>query len=294
MKDLHNAAICIINTSMNDTSNQQGIVAIINNPRDFTILQEHHWYRIPVASAPKPWPPKWLAFYQTKVFKQEAYAIRYYGQVRLIDRVSRRELFPNEYESAKADKQYYQVHLDRIETLPQPIPSLRWRRIVFIPTTWRKFTQAGEINDLYNESPLEDILWVEMKRLKINAERQYDVKIAEKRYFLDFAVFCNEGKIDVETDGDTWHANRERAGLDNVRNNAVETEKWNVLRFNTAQVKEDQAEYCVKGITKMVNKLGGLSDKGLVPPRYFTTPEGITEQTSMFEETPRYDLEDDL
>jgi hypothetical protein len=31
--------------------------------------------------------------------------------------------------------------------------------------------QALEINDLYDESPLEDRLWAEFKRLQISAER---------------------------------------------------------------------------------------------------------------------------
>ncbi len=34
---------------------------------------------------------------------------------------------------------------------------------------------------------------------------------------LDFAIDCARGRIDVETDGDTWHANSERAALDNRR-----------------------------------------------------------------------------
>jgi hypothetical protein len=35
-----------------------------------------------------------------------------------------------------------------------------------------KFLKAEEINDLYNEGPLEDKLWYEFKREKIEAERQ--------------------------------------------------------------------------------------------------------------------------
>jgi hypothetical protein len=40
------------------------LVAILNSPADFALLRDESWYRIPVASAPKPWPPKWLAFDQ--------------------------------------------------------------------------------------------------------------------------------------------------------------------------------------------------------------------------------------
>ncbi len=86
-------------------------------------------------SAPKAWPPRWLAFYQTKVFGEDAYAVRYYGRVRRIDCVPRRVLFPAEFPNGKTDQLYYQVHLDHLEKLDQPIRSARLRRIVFIPTT---------------------------------------------------------------------------------------------------------------------------------------------------------------
>ena len=76
------------------------LIAILNEPRHFHIVREHGWYRIPVASADKRlkdrWPPRWLAFYQTKVFGDEAFAINYYARVRDIRRVTRRDLFPTE------------------------------------------------------------------------------------------------------------------------------------------------------------------------------------------------------
>ncbi len=221
------------------------LVAILNNKADFALLNEHKWYRIPIASAPKAWPPRWLAFYQTKVFGAEVYSIYYYGAVEAIQTVSRRELFPNELSSTKSDRKYYKVSLSGLEVLPQPILSRRWRRIVFIPTTWAKFQQAAEINDLYNESPLEDRLWAELKRLAIDAERQFRVDAGGQIYMLDFAVFCREGKIDIETDGDTWHKQPDHVARDNERNNALGQTIWQVLRFNTPVIRDQMASYCV-------------------------------------------------
>ena len=66
----------MINTT--DTLRGEVLVAIMNNKSDFAIAREEGWYRIPVVSADRflrsRWPPKWLAFYQTKVFEDEAYA----------------------------------------------------------------------------------------------------------------------------------------------------------------------------------------------------------------------------
>ena len=126
---------------MNNASNVRGevLVALLKTKADFAILQEEGWYRIPVKSAPKAWPPSWLAFYQPLAFKDDAYRIRYFGEVLDINIVSRRELFPNEFESIKSENMYYRLRIKELQELNEPIISLRPRRLVFIPTTWNKF-----------------------------------------------------------------------------------------------------------------------------------------------------------
>lgn len=262
----------------------QVLVAIMNSHRDFGILQEQLWYRIPVDTAPRRWPPKWLAFYHTKKFEEMAYTIQYYGRIRQIRVVKRRELFPNEFPNPKSDRKYYQVFLESLERLPEPIYSARWRRIVFISTTWHKFIRAKEVNDLFDESPLEDLLWQELKKQDIPAERQWHLITQDGLYVLDFALFCTEGKLDVETDGDTWHANVEAAAQDYPRDNAVQAAGWRILRFNSRQIHESAAEYCVPKVTKMIRNLGGLTDEGLVPRRFFNVPEGTAQQLTLFDE----------
>ncbi len=267
------------------------LVAIMKDKADFATLQEHKWYRIPVDSAPKRWPPHWIAFYQTKVFEQEAFAIKYFGRVRDIQIVNRRQLFPNEIPSARSEREYYQIWLDDLEHLERPIYSTRWRRIVFIPTTWRKFTQAVEINDIFDESPLEDRLWAKLKQLKISAERQWDLQVSDARYLLDFAVFCQKGSLDIETDGDTWHANRKRIPKDNQRDNALQSAAWHVLRFNGKQIRESVTEYCVPQITNTINRLGGLNDEGLVPRKFYNLPEGVGQQLTLLDKEEEINLE---
>ena len=73
------------------------LVAIIKEPSDFAIVRDQHWYRIPVNSVDKRlkkrWPPRWLAFYLTKVFGHERHAVNYYARVVDIRKVYRWELF---------------------------------------------------------------------------------------------------------------------------------------------------------------------------------------------------------
>lgn len=269
----------------------EALVALVNNWTDWRILQEQLWYRVPVASAPKRWPPRWMAFYQTKIFRDEAYAVRYFGQVKTIKRRTRRELFPDELPNAKSERVYYQVFLDALTPLPRPIVSLRLRRIVFISTTYHKLATAGEINDLYDDSPLEDALWTELKGLNLLAERQYDVATGGSQYFLDFALFCAAGKIDIETDGDSYHINAISSPADNRRNNALTTAGWRVLRFTTRQVKEEMTEYCVPLITGTVNELGGLEGQDAAPRRYYATEDGIVQQLTLFDGKTAYKTE---
>jgi hypothetical protein len=132
----------------------EALVAIVNSKLDMAIAREQHWYRIPRESVEKRlknyWAPEWLAFYQTKAFGSEAYAIHYYARVLKIQIVDRTQLFPNEPENEKSQKQYYRLDLSSLEELPQPIVSQRRRRIAFIPTTLVQLTTATEINDLYD------------------------------------------------------------------------------------------------------------------------------------------------
>jgi len=260
------------------------LVAIMKNLLDMAIAREQHWYRIPVHSVEKllkeRWPPQWLAFYQTKYFSDEAHAVNYYAQVLDIRKVVRWQLFPDEPKDEKGTRRYYQLVLSPLKRLPQPILSRRWRYIVFIPTTWEKFMSAVEINDLSDESPLEDRLWAEFKRLKIAAERQEFVKVGDRLYALDFAIYCASGNIDVETDGDTWHANSEQSQLDNLRDNDLKTIGWRTFHFTTHQIQEQMAEYCVPKIVENINRLGGLEESGIVPRKInLDAPDGWQQLT---------------
>ena len=266
------------------------LVAIMNNLLDMREARENHWYRIPIESQEKwlkdCWPPETIAFYQTKKFGDEAFAVNYYAQVLHIRAVFRWQLFPNEPRDAKAQQRYYQLNLSPLQPLPKPILSRRWRRIVFIPTTWDKLQHAIEVNDLYDESPLEDCLWAEFKRLQISAERQEFIRIGKEDYALDFAIYCALGKIDVETDGDSWHSDPKRIPQDNLRDNALETAGWSLLRFSTRHIREKLEAYCLPTVVKEINNLGGIDEgKAIARKIDLAMPRGM-QQPSLFDSKP--------
>lgn len=270
----------------------EALVALLKAPRDFEYLTREGWYRIPVASAPgkERWPPQWLAFYLPKAFGAEAYAVRYYGRVTALEQVPRRALI-DEPGDPKADQLYYRIQVTDLRPLPQPIPSKRFRRIVFIPTTYRKLFHAQEINDLFDDSPLEDLLWDELKNRQIPAERQWEEKIRERLYRLDFALFCNDGKIDIEADGDTRHNSPERVKADKARNNELSAAHWHLLRFNGEEIRERMGPYCMTRVNELIKRLGGLQEETLAPRVFYELPEGPAQQLALFEDRPSYDFD---
>jgi hypothetical protein len=147
------------------------LVGIINNIEDFKIMRDQKWYRIPTSQVDKSlknkWPPEWIAFYFSGAIKNTPFMIYHYGKVKSIIKVSRKELFPLEINNPKSSRMYYKINFDTLETLRKPILSRRWRRIIFIESTFNKFINAVEINDLFDGSELEDRLWAEFKRNKI-------------------------------------------------------------------------------------------------------------------------------
>lgn len=263
------------------------LVAIMNNQIDFSIARDRHWYRIPVDSVSKwlknKWPPQWLSFYQTKAFQEKAHSIQYYSRVLKINIAKRWQLFPERPIEKNSDKLYYQLLIEPLKKLSKPIYSRRWRRIVFIPTTWEKFKVAMEINDLYEGSPLEDKLWAALKMLDIPAERQEYIKVRNKNYFLDFAIYCEKGKLNIETDGDKWHHTPEKAPQDNLRNNDLVTSGWQVLRFTGNQIHDQMSKYCIPKIVDEINNLGGVEIDKSTYRRIDLGLPGTTFQQSFFD-----------
>ncbi len=171
------------------------LVVIMNNPRDFALARDAGWYRIPLARAPRLVAADYLAFYQTRVFGKEAWAIHYYAPVRGYRIVTRVQLLPDEADHPRAHERYYKIEIGPLQRLERPIPSRRLRRVTFIPTTLSRLLHAGEINDLWLGNPIQERLWAELKGKGIEAEREYTIREADEVYQVPFAIPCQRGGI---------------------------------------------------------------------------------------------------
>lgn len=239
------------------------LVAVINSKNDLNVLLNKKVYRIPVASFNKylknKWVPEFICFYQTLLFKEEGYRINYIARVLTFQEVKRQEIFPDEMPDApKFDKKYYLFSVDKIQKLDSSIISRRRRRINFIISNTYLFESAKEINDLYIGNRMENKLWSALKKNKIIAEREEFVRARGKYYAIDFSVYCNKGKIAIETDGDFWHISKEKAREDNNRDNDLKTAGWQVLRFSEEQVLKHMNKECMPIIKENVKNYGGV------------------------------------
>jgi len=202
---------------------------------------------------------RYLAFYQTRLFGDEKWAVNWYAPVRSIEMAKRRELLPDEPTHARAEAEYCKVRLGDMTRLPRPIPSLRWRRIVFIPTSLERLLRAQEINDLFKVSPIEDKLYFTLKDAGQSAERQFFVGEDKPGYMLDMAVFCRDGNLDIECDGEAYHAGRDKAEQDRERDNTLTTAGWHILRFSGRRILGDTGR-CVETVKRTIRRLGGVTD----------------------------------
>ena len=274
---------------MTTTSNYPSpevLVAIMNNQRDFGIARTQHWYRIPVKSADRfirdIEQMQYLAFYQTKIFKRDAFAVNYYAEIERISAAPRIELLPDEAGHQNAKALYYKLEISPLQCLSQPIPSKHLRRVTFITTTLAKFSAAQEINDLYHTSPIEDLMWEALKAAEIQAERQHEIRESDASYDLDFAVLCNDGaKIDIECNGDTYHSTKAARDRDRRRNTYLTTNGWLVQRFGTDELRND-IRSCVNQIRTLINQHGGPVDRSL---SYDLYRDDTDAQLDIFETT---------
>ena len=238
------------------------LVAAFKYKEDFLIARDQGWYRIPIRSPMtvmiESSRVRHISFYFEKVFGPWKYSVRHIAQVNDITKVKRHIIFPDEPTNTKSEDVYYKIAFGSLQDLAQPILSHRGRRLQFIPTTLHKLQHETEINDIFADSPLEDLLWDELEKHNLPAERQLFLQTNQANWIYDFAFFCKTGIIDVECDGDTYHMKPEQVIYDKNRSNEIAAvANWAVLRFTTRHLMEDM-EHTIRTIKRKIDKFGRL------------------------------------
>lgn len=252
---------------LKEASNMTVLVALMPEVKDWALLQKELWYRIPEETAPPiilEGQAKYIAFYHTAKFKEDLkWQIAYYAEIKRVVSATRRELFPLESPyHAKANKRYFKVEFDELIPLPKPIVSRRGHRILFVPTTEEQlFSESTNFNKVFKNSYLEAKMIDIMEDMRIVFEREYTIHVDDNRkYHLDFAIFCKKGKIDVECDGDAYHMGYDNVHYDKTRNNELESIQWKVLRYTTQHFQEKGEKHIRKTMYKSIKDFEGCLD----------------------------------
>ena len=174
------------------------LVAVMNCPTDLEMARDQGWYRVPEKRATPGVFFEYIAFYLTAAFAEQKYAVHYYARRLGHELMTRRQLLPDEPDHPRAEEPYYKLQLGPLQRREPPIPSLRWRRITFIHTTWDRFEAAEEINDLFVEGdPFVDRLYHALREANLTPERHYPVQEGGVEYVAGLVVPCREGIVTV-------------------------------------------------------------------------------------------------
>lgn len=228
------------------------LVVVINNARDFARARDEGWYRIPVRRAPRRVAADYVAFYQTRAFGEEAYAVHYLASVRRVHVLPRGQLLPDEADHPRADEAYYKIELGPLQRLPQPVRSRALRRITFIPTTLGQLLTAQEINDLWWRDDPQQRLWLALREAGLPVEYRYEAPQSAGDAVIDFAVFLPGGRMAVLCDDLTGPNDLREPRLPDYELAAA---GWLVLRFTATQLQADLSG-CVDTVLAAARQLG--------------------------------------
>ncbi|MBL7051668.1 MAG: AAA family ATPase, partial [Nanoarchaeota archaeon] len=104
-----------------------------------------------------------------------------------------------------------------------------------------EYKESHERLEINFDSPIEEELFNRLIEEKIEVSPQYEIKVKGKKpYRLDFALFINEKKFNIEVDGDKAHS--QRIAEDILRDIHLRMEGWQIRRFQASEIQNNIEE----------------------------------------------------
>jgi hypothetical protein len=174
------------------------LVGVINRQRDFKLVRDEHWYRIPQARMPHGVHADYLAFYLSGIVKDEPSGIHCYAKPSGIELHYRRDLFPQQADHKRASEVYYRIALHPLKTKTPPILNPSRRPISFIRTTWDRFVHATQIRDLYSDNDYYvDRIYHALRNRGVESDRYWDADRKQTGRGAGLRVLCENGQVDA-------------------------------------------------------------------------------------------------
>lgn len=234
------------------------LVSVLKNKSDLRILLKDNWYRIPMAFLPRR-KFTYLAFYQPASFGRLGKRVQYYARVLSSRTVKRIDLLPREQNHPRAHEDYLRIKFAWIKKLSRPIRNIIPRRVSFGFTTLKSLLKAGDILELYGVAPTEQIVERGLHRLGIKTKKEFYISKAGRRYRLDLAVFCRNGRIAIECDNRKAHSSGVQIDKDKMKDEFLKRNGWHAIRLTERDITE-RLDYCLGLVARAVDKLGGQND----------------------------------
>lgn len=233
------------------------LVCVLKQRRDLRILLQEHWYRIPAAYLPKR-TFSYLAFYQPVSFGRLGRRIQYYARVADKKMTKRIDLLPKEKNHPRAPDVYARIELAWIKKLARPIKNIVPRRVSFGFTSLKSLLHAGDILELYGVAPTEQIVERGLQSMGIKTEKEFNVSKEGKRYRLDLAVFCKNGRIAIECDNTKAHSDAVQKAKDKAKDKFLKRHGWQLVRLTEKDI-TDRLDDCLGLVKCAADELGGPS-----------------------------------
>jgi hypothetical protein len=180
------------------------MVGVINRRQDVEIMLQDRWYRIPQDQMPKGVYVEYLAFFLSGA-AAKAYGssgVHFYAERRGIELLYRRDLLPDEPQHKHAHLPYYMVRLGEPIRRDPPILNPTKRRLSFIYTTWDRFFQARELNDLYSTADYYvDRIYHALRDAQMRVQHWWEVGTQETTQPAAVRILCERGVVTAAFEG---------------------------------------------------------------------------------------------
>jgi len=203
------------------------MIGTLRSPEQLEICLQHQFYYLPVRNLPDQYlPVRYVALYQSSyVFGKEA-QIAYYGEVKRIQKVKRKEIREIRCQPERAEQDYYYVEIRQWRKLARPIQAKGSGIRSSAFTNEFLFRHAETVSEIFLKSPEEFRFLTELKRFAnslsvINREeRPVGFEFGEHRVlFLDGKIqLIHGGQIISQSEVKDFikHPNATFRGMMNV------------------------------------------------------------------------------